>query len=115
VLLFPNLAACRTACGGAESSPADVLVHPEIRRRLLAGLAAHNRDNPGNSTAIARALWLLAPPSIDANEITDKGYVNQRGVLAARAALVERLHADAPDPDVIVVDAEPAVRQRAAS
>ena len=85
-----------------ESAPADVLVHPEIRRRLLAGLAAHNRDNPGSSTAIARVLWLLAPPSIDANEITDKGYVNQRAVRVHRAALVERLFAEPPGPDVIV-------------
>jgi feruloyl-CoA synthase len=116
VLLFPNLPACRTLCGGAAAAPADVLVHPEIRRRLTAGLAAHNRDNPGSSMAIARALWLLAPPSIDANEITDKGYVNQRGVLAVRAELVARLHAGAPDPDVIVVgETGPAALQRAAS
>ena len=34
-----------------------------------------------------------SPPSIDANEITDKGYINQRAVLAHRAAAVERLYA----------------------
>jgi feruloyl-CoA synthase len=33
------------------------------------------------------------PPSIDANEITDKGYMNQRAVLERRAELVERLYA----------------------
>jgi feruloyl-CoA synthase len=42
------------------------------------------------------------PPSIDANEITDKGYINQRAVLMRRAALVERLHARDPDPEVIL-------------
>jgi feruloyl-CoA synthase len=35
------------------------------------------------------------PPSIDANEITDKGYMNQRAVLERRAALVEQLYAGA--------------------
>jgi feruloyl-CoA synthase len=35
------------------------------------------------------------PPSIDANEITDKGYMNQRAVLERRAALVEKLHSAA--------------------
>jgi feruloyl-CoA synthase len=45
---------------------------------------------------------LEEPPSIDANEITDKGYINQRAVLMRRAALVERLHAREPDPEVIV-------------
>ena len=52
---------------------------------------------------IARCLILTEPPSIDANEITDKGYLNQRAVLAKRAALVERLHAEPAAPDVIVI------------
>jgi feruloyl-CoA synthase len=42
------------------------------------------------------------PPSIDANEITDKGYINQRAVLERRAEAVERLHADPPPSDVIL-------------
>jgi len=42
------------------------------------------------------------PPSIDANEITDKGYINQRAVLERRAALVERLHAEPPAAEVIL-------------
>jgi feruloyl-CoA synthase len=40
-----------------------------------------------------RLLVMTEPPSIDANEITDKGYMNQRAVLERRASLVERLHA----------------------
>lgn len=36
---------------------------------------------------------LTEPPSIDAGEITDKSYINQRGVLECRAANVERLYA----------------------
>ena len=47
----------------------------------------------GSSMRIARCLLLTEPPSIDANEITDKGYLNQRAVLAKRAELVNRLHA----------------------
>jgi feruloyl-CoA synthase len=39
------------------------------------------------------------PPSIDANEITDKGYMNQRAVLERRAGLVEKLYS--ADPEVI--------------
>jgi feruloyl-CoA synthase len=41
---------------------------------------------------LVRLLILTEPPSIDANEITDKGYMNQRAVLERRAALVERLY-----------------------
>jgi feruloyl-CoA synthase len=36
---------------------------------------------------------MTEPPSIDANEITDKGYINQRAVLGRRAALVYELYA----------------------
>ncbi|MND06042.1 acyl-CoA synthetase [compost metagenome] len=51
----------------------------------------------GSSMHPRRALVVSEPASIDANEITDKGYINQRAVLERRAALVERLYSDAPD------------------
>jgi len=65
-----------------------------VRARLRAGLASHNAANPMSSRRVGRALLLAEPPSIDAGEITDKGYVNQRAVLERRAALVVRLYAD---------------------
>jgi feruloyl-CoA synthase len=52
---------------------------------------------------IARCILMTEPPSIDASEITDKGYLNQRAVLSKRATLVERLHAEPAAPDVIVI------------
>ena len=39
-----------------------------------------------------RILLLVEPPSVDHNEITDKGYINQRAVLERRADDVGRLH-----------------------
>ena len=58
----------------------------EIRERLRAGIAQHNAEHRGSSTRIARAVLSPEPPVIDAGEITDKGYINQRAVLARRAA-----------------------------
>jgi feruloyl-CoA synthase len=72
------------------------------RAILRASLAAWNDGHPASSTRIARALVMSEPPSIDAGEITDKGYINQRAVLTRRAALVERLYATEPDADVVV-------------
>ena len=69
-----------------------------MRKALTDGLARHNAMAQGSSMRIARCLVLTEPPSIDAGEITDKGYLNQRAVLAKRAALVERLYADPPPP-----------------
>jgi feruloyl-CoA synthase len=115
LLIFPNAAGCRAVAKGAPADiPLDALVrHPAVRACLVAGLARHNAENPGSSTRIARILLMTEPPSVDGNEITDKGYVNQRGVLERRAALVERLYADDGSADVIVVDA-PGPARRAA-
>ena len=100
---FPSLPGCRSLCPDLADDAAleDVIARPEIRARLAEGLAAHNAENRGSSTRIARAVLTAEPPAIDAGEITDKGYINQRAVLARRAAEVERLHAAAPDADVI--------------
>jgi feruloyl-CoA synthase len=46
---------------------------------------------------------MAEPPSIDGNELTDKGYINQRAGLERRAVLVDRLYADKPDQDIIVL------------
>jgi feruloyl-CoA synthase len=112
LLVFPHPAGCRSLCrDAAPDAPLGELIRrPEVRRRLRDGLAAHNAANPASSRRIGRALLLAEPPSIDAGEITDKGYVNQRAVLAHRAGLVERLHAacgGAVDPEIIRLDEAP--------
>jgi len=61
---------------------------PDLQR-LLDTLAARST---GSSTRIARAVLLGGPLHIDSGEITDKGSVNQRAVLNARADLVEMLY-----------------------
>jgi len=47
---------------------------------------------------------LEEPPSLDAGEMTDKGSINQRAVLKARAALVEELYAEPPGARVFAVN-----------
>jgi feruloyl-CoA synthase len=49
-------------------------------------------DSTGSSSRIARTLVLEEPPSLDAGEMTDKGTINQRAVLARRQALVRKLY-----------------------
>lgn len=56
----------------------------------------------GSAMRIQRLLLLTEPPDIDAGEITDKGYINQRAVLKRRAADVERLFREPVAPGVIV-------------
>ena len=75
-----------------------------LRAHLGACLAQLN-EAAGSASRIERLLVLEAPPDMDAGEITDKGYVNQRRVLERRAALVERLFAEPADAAVIVAAA----------
>ncbi|HET9929276.1 MAG TPA: feruloyl-CoA synthase [Polyangiaceae bacterium] len=112
LLVFPNLAGCRTLCGGlgGDADRLAVLEHPSVRARVAAGLGALTRAGTGSSTCARHALLLIEPASIDAGEITDKGYVNQRAVLTRRAALVERLYAAPPDPSVITASDAPGER-----
>jgi feruloyl-CoA synthase len=105
LLIFPSLAGLRSLCPelGADAKLDQMAGSPAVRKALVDGLARHNAAAQGSSMRIARCLLLTEPPSIDANEITDKGYLNQRAVLTKRAALVEALHADQPAADVIVI------------
>ena len=89
-------------------SPAAKDLKPEeLRNRISAALQKLAQEG-GSSTHPTRVLLMTEPPSIDANEITDKGYMNQRAVLERRAALVEKLHS--ADPDVISAWTSPATR-----
>ena len=87
----------------ADCPPRQVLGHAMVREAIVRGLARHNKASGGSSMEIARLILMHEPPSIDANEITDKGYINQRAVLQRRAELVERLYAEPVHGDVIVV------------
>jgi feruloyl-CoA synthase len=78
-----------------------VLSDPAVRARFQALLDQAAGEATGSATRIERALLLDVPPSIDANEITDKGSINQRAVLERRAALVEELYAPRPSPRVL--------------
>ena len=93
-LLLPNTEACRTiATGLAVNAPlAELVAHPAVRERLQVVLDRMAQASTGSSTLVRRAIVLDQPPSIDVGEITDKGSINQRAVLAHRAALVEALY-----------------------
>ncbi len=106
LLIFPSLAGLRGLCPGCgpEAKLEDLVARSEVRAALASGLARHNAAAQGSSMRIARCLLMTEPPSIDANEITDKGYLNQRAVLAKRVSLVERLHAAPAGPDVIAIE-----------
>ena len=83
------------ACAGFDEAQ----LCAELASRLRALAAAGS----GSSMRVGRALLLREPPSLDTGEMTDKGSINQRALLARRAALVEALYAEPPGAGVIRV------------
>jgi feruloyl-CoA synthase len=105
LLAWPNVAACAALCrdpanaGSAQTVVKDAGVIAHVRK----GLAALNARAGGSSERIGRAILMAEPASMDAGELTDKGYVNQRATLERRKALVEALYAEPPGSDVLVI------------
>lgn len=84
----------RTSPEGAESA---------LQGRIAEDLRAYNAQNAGSTRRIAAFAVLSRPPSLASGEVTDKGYVNQRAVLASQADLVEDLYAADPPARVVVL------------
>jgi feruloyl-CoA synthase len=94
-LLIPALIPCRKILQLPENcSLADVAAHPQLQAAMQAMLNQLAQAATGSATRVARAVVITDPPNIDKGEITDKGSINQRAMLSARAALVDQLYAD---------------------
>lgn len=80
---------------------------PKALQQLTADLTekvkAFNAGEKGSSRRIKRFMVMTEPPSIDAGEITDKGYVNQRCVIDRRDNLVQTIYAEPPGPGVVAL------------
>jgi len=105
LLAWPSLAGCRSVAGRADAELAELIEDPNVIARVRESLARHNAAQRGSSMRIGRVILLVEPPNVDANEITDKGYINQRSALERRAEDVARLYAEPLAKGVIVIDA----------
>lgn len=105
-LIFPNTPALRNRFTEASAqSPDDdaFLASADVRAFFADVFTQHNRHHASSSERFTRCLVLTVPPRLDANETTDKGYINQIAVLRNRAADVERLYQTSPDTDIITL------------
>ena len=108
-LFFPALEMCRKLCAGLlpNAPAAEVLAQPEVRVVFQQRLDSFASAGTGSSTRIERAILLDTPPSIEVQEITDKGSINQKAVLGNRAALVEDLYRKPIPAHVLTLTKEP--------
>ena len=103
-LIFPRPDECRRIAGaGADTPLPEVLHHPATRAVFQALADRLWLDSTGSANRVMRIHVLAEPPSIDHGELTDKGSINQRGVLTHRASLVDALYEGrASDPFLIL-------------
>jgi feruloyl-CoA synthase len=103
-LVIPDVEACRKLAADLppDATAAVVLASPQVRTAFAQLLNALADPSRGTSSRVGRAILLSEPPSLDVGEVTDKGSINQRAVLAHRAALVEELYAEPLSGNVIV-------------
>lgn len=82
-LAWPNFDAARALRGPQciDLTDAQIIRHPELIEAVRKAICAHNAHSTGSSTRVRKLLLLEEPPSLDANEITDKGYVNPSSVV----------------------------------
>jgi len=93
-MVFPTQAVRRLSGLPADASFHDVLESAPVLAHFQQVVNDLARTATGSANRIARMCLLGDPPTIDRGEITDKGSINQRAVLAHRADTVERLHSD---------------------
>jgi feruloyl-CoA synthase len=103
LLIVPSEQGCRGLCPEVPATAPlqALLVDPRVRQCVEEALTTMLTDTGGSSMHPVRALLMHEPLSGDDNEITEKGYVNQRAVLERRSELVDRLYAEVPDSEVI--------------
>jgi len=93
-MVFPT-PAVRTLSGMAADAPlADVLASEPVQAQFQKIVNELAKTATGSANRIARLCLLAEAPTIDRGEITDKGSINQRAVLAHRADTVAALHND---------------------
>lgn len=98
-LFWPSMAGMQAlAADAGPGSPIE-----KLTAIIKARLSEFNATAGGSSRRVGRFVIMTEPPSIDAGEITDKGYVNQRATLERRDALVKGLYANPPADGVVTV------------
>ncbi len=90
---IPNLDFCRKLAGLPDASDLEAVVHhPQVQKALQEAINKMGRESTGSSTLIRRAVLADFELDGDKGEVTDKGSVNQRAVLANRAERVALLY-----------------------
>jgi feruloyl-CoA synthase len=103
-IVFPELNFCKKLASLTNENEVGKIVRdPSVLAALQAVLNDFSKQNTGSSTLIKRALFADFNLSIDKGEITDKGSINQRQILANRKEYVEMIYAKTLKKEVLEI------------
>lgn len=92
-LVFPDPRECRRISGSGEAADiAYVLSDPAVIEQFKTRLALHDQEGTGSSNTVKTILIMQNPLSATEGEITEKGGISQRAVLARRRDDVARIY-----------------------
>jgi feruloyl-CoA synthase len=93
-LAWLNAAEARALIGEDIPTGGEVIVHEGLHQALARALTAHNCGAAGSAARVERLAVIARPADLDAGEITDKGYINQRQMLKNHSQIVELLYTE---------------------
>ena len=96
--------ACRELCRVDGAHVKDLIRHPVLLSKLADCLARFNQNVRASSQRVERLLLLEEAPKIEALEITEKGYINQRAMIHNRETLVNRLYGNPPTDGIVTFE-----------
>jgi feruloyl-CoA synthase len=93
-IVFPELNYCKKLAGLSDDADLKTVVStPSVLAALQSVLNDFAKQNTGSSTLVKRAVFADFDLSIDKGELTDKGSINQRQILANRVEYVDIIYA----------------------
>lgn len=94
LLIFPKMNACAQYAdlNLDQVSAEEILRHPRIQQWFRQFLIDFNKDATGSSNTVSMLYLMTEVPQLDAGETTDKGNLNQSGILKRRHSMVEEMY-----------------------
>ncbi|MCB1809525.1 MAG: AMP-binding protein, partial [Candidatus Competibacteraceae bacterium] len=99
LLLLPSPQGCQRLLGpqAARMTLAELAKQRPLQAHIGFLLRQYNARHMSRRKRVGRALFLTEPLSMDAGELTEKGYINQLTVLHRHVATVAKLYSSHPD------------------
>lgn len=92
-LVFPNFESCRNLHDDlSELSDHQILEHGLVKEHFLTILNKFSEKATGSASRIKALCLLVDPPSLDKNEITDKGSLNASAIQDVRKSELESIY-----------------------